>query len=92
MDGPDSRPPASKTFPARHSGLALLAAAVMLALFACRASDPEPAASTISFDRLFDDLTDYDLVRITLKSEDGHTLDQTFYGKVVKASDRTPRS
>ncbi len=70
----------------RKWSLAILAASVFV-LLACHLSGDEKVEATISFNKMYDSLKQYDSVQITLIDKDGHTIDVVFHGKVSLPGD-----
>ena len=69
----------------------LMILASMALLEACHVSQDEKVENTISFNRLYDTIAQFDSVLITLKDLDGHTIDVVFEGKVKRPDDVTER-
>ncbi len=67
--------------------ISLLFAGCALIFVACQLSGTETENHSISFNKIYDSLAQYDSVVIALKDTAGHTIDIVFKGKVEKPSD-----
>ncbi|MDB5051024.1 MAG: ancA 3 [Fibrobacteres bacterium] len=65
----------------------LLLAAVFSGFQACRLTQSEKPDQTISFNKLYDELAQYDSVQISMKDTSGHTIDNLYHGKVDTVSE-----
>ncbi len=60
----------------------LLAVGAVFVFLACRLTQSEKVEQTISFNKFYDSLAQFDSVQITMKDTSGHTIDNIYHGKV----------
>ncbi len=73
-------------FPSLRTWAAALAGSVLF-LLACNLTQDQKTETTISFNKIYDSLAQYDSVLITLKDKNGSTIDVAFRGPVKKPGD-----
>ena len=59
-----------------------LSVVILVCLWACQLTQSDRTTQTISFGDIYDSLTKYDSVKIILKDQSGHVVDQVYSGKV----------
>ncbi|GEM_PF-1311732 len=65
----------------------LLAVGSVFVFLACRLTQSEKVEQTISFNKFYDSLAQFDSVQITMKDTSGHTIDNIYHGKVDTISE-----
>ena len=65
----------------------LLAVGAVFVFLACRLTQSEKGEETISFNKIYDSLAQFDSVQITMKDTSGHTIDNIYHGKVDTISE-----